>query len=435
MQYRTTHCCWLRASYQPEPAENVPVPGQLWDIAGIKKIKDLFKTSFAKSRRLQLHCVKLACCWPDHRSAYADLLGNLVSLGDVEALAYQYPGQQDMLQVSNKLLKQVSLLFMLFNFRQFRTTHSAMKCRRQIVLCSCLRDLAAQSILLFSSVQIQIWMRKFQRRNFRVVVLHHMQQPNRKPTNSMNVADEAYDWLTYLKQELHMAQLTLPSQSSGSYAPGPPHVQNGTMHTPPRPPPPPAHVASAPRSNSASRTLPLPYQPGNQLRPLSAGPPPPAKRQVLIVNGGQVKAGPSSNLGQPVNAPNTVGPSSNTRRYVTAQITAGPSSNPQQPVTPQNTGGPGSNPRQPVVPAATSHQQKSGPGNALSRIIPDLLPEDSDSKSSRDRAVPPALYLPSKPQPGAKAPVKSGPTDAQVHTCNACMLIFVSALLHDSLST
>ena len=93
-------------------AENVPVPSQLWDIAGIKKLRDLFKNSFAKSRRLQLHCIKLACCWPDHRSAYADLLGKLVSLGDVEALAYQYPGQDDMLQVSNKLLKQVSLLFL-----------------------------------------------------------------------------------------------------------------------------------------------------------------------------------------------------------------------------------------------------------------------------------------------------------------------------------
>lgn len=111
------HCIHdtLRDSQCPHDsnhAENVPVPSQLWDNGGIKKLRDLFKNSFAKSRRLQLHCIKLACCWPDHRSAYADLLGKLVLLGDVEALAYQYPGQEDMLQVSNKLLKQVSLLVM-----------------------------------------------------------------------------------------------------------------------------------------------------------------------------------------------------------------------------------------------------------------------------------------------------------------------------------
>lgn len=80
-------------------------------MAGIKKLRDLLKRNFAKSRRLQLHCMKLACCWPDHRTPYADLLGMLVSLGDVEALGYQFPGQNDMLQSSNKLLKQASLFF------------------------------------------------------------------------------------------------------------------------------------------------------------------------------------------------------------------------------------------------------------------------------------------------------------------------------------
>lgn len=278
-------------------------------------------------------------------------------------------------------------------------------------------------VFISSDPNLDEKVQELQRRNFRVFVLHHTQQANRKPTNSMNVADEAYDWLTYLKQELRMPQLTLPPHKSGSNAPEPPHGQNGTMHTPPRPPPPPAYVASVPRSNSSSKTLPLPYQPGNQPRPLSAGPPPPANRQVSIVNGVQ--------LG---NQQNTVGPKSNTRQYVTVQSTAGPSSNPlalqhtaglssnpRQPMTAQNTAVPSSNPRQPGMTAARSHQPRNGPGNVLFRIIPDLLPEDSDSSSSRNHAPAPALYLPSKPQPGAKAASNSGPTDVQVHMCSACM--------------
>ncbi len=89
-------------------AENVPVPEQLRDPSGIKQLKDLLKHRFAKTRSLQLHCIKLACRWPDCRSPYANLLGWLTTLGDVEALGYQWQGQKDKIHNADRLLKQAS---------------------------------------------------------------------------------------------------------------------------------------------------------------------------------------------------------------------------------------------------------------------------------------------------------------------------------------
>lgn len=89
-------------------AENVPVPDQLRTPAGIKQVKTVLRDKFAKSRELQLHCIKLACRWPDHRSPYADLLGWLTTLGDVEALGYQWQGQKDKSHNADRLLKQVN---------------------------------------------------------------------------------------------------------------------------------------------------------------------------------------------------------------------------------------------------------------------------------------------------------------------------------------
>ncbi len=88
-------------------AENVPVPDQLRNPAGIKQLKTALRDKFAKSRALQLHCIKLACRWPDHSSPYADLLGWLTTLGDVEALGYQWQGQKDKSHNADRLLKQV----------------------------------------------------------------------------------------------------------------------------------------------------------------------------------------------------------------------------------------------------------------------------------------------------------------------------------------
>ncbi|KAL0044763.1 hypothetical protein WJX82_008656 [Trebouxia sp. C0006] len=92
--------------------ENVPVPEQLRDPSGIKQLKDLLKDRFAKTRSLQLHCIKLACRWPDCRSPYATLLGWLTTLGDVEALGYQWQGQKDKIHNADRLLKQAADRFM-----------------------------------------------------------------------------------------------------------------------------------------------------------------------------------------------------------------------------------------------------------------------------------------------------------------------------------
>lgn len=88
----------------------MPIPDQLRDPAGVKKLKELLKDKFGKSRQHQLHCMKLACRWPDYRSPYADLLGLLTTLGDVEALGFQWQGQKDKMHNADRLLKQVSFL-------------------------------------------------------------------------------------------------------------------------------------------------------------------------------------------------------------------------------------------------------------------------------------------------------------------------------------
>lgn len=75
------------------PAENVPIPTELRDANGIKALTVRLKDFFAKSRQKHLHCIKFACAWPDYRSQYADLLGNLTLLGDMEAIAYQWQGR------------------------------------------------------------------------------------------------------------------------------------------------------------------------------------------------------------------------------------------------------------------------------------------------------------------------------------------------------
>ncbi|KAA6421238.1 MAG: hypothetical protein FRX49_08937 [Trebouxia sp. A1-2] len=92
--------------------ENVPVPDQLRNPPGIKQLKTALKDKFAKSRALQLHCIKLACRWPDHSSPYADLLGWLTTLGDVEALGYQWQGQKDKSHNADRLLKPAADRFM-----------------------------------------------------------------------------------------------------------------------------------------------------------------------------------------------------------------------------------------------------------------------------------------------------------------------------------
>lgn len=59
--------------------------------------------------------MKLACRWPDYRSPYADWLGLLTTLGDVETLGYQWQGQKDKTHNADRLLKQVILSVLFFD--------------------------------------------------------------------------------------------------------------------------------------------------------------------------------------------------------------------------------------------------------------------------------------------------------------------------------
>ena len=227
-------------------------------------------------------------------------------------------------------------------------------------------------VFISSDQNLDEKVQELQRRNFRVVVLYHEQTPNRKyPANIMNIADEAHDWLIYLQQELHMPHLTVSSHKAASHASGLPHGHSSTMNVPIRPAALPAVPAS--RSNVSKA---LSYQPGNQPYPPAPNvrPPAPSHRQ-----------GYASNGLQPLTAPNTASPSSN--------------------------------PRQPGMTAVSSNQHRNGHPDSLSRMLPDLLPEDSGSVSSRHHGVNPSAYMPTKPQPGMKAGGYAGSADAQVQPC------------------
>ncbi len=79
-------------------AENVAVPEQLRDATGIKQLTQLLKEEFANKLGKELYSIKLA---------YADLLGSLTTLGDVEALSYQWQGRADKVHNADRMLKRV----------------------------------------------------------------------------------------------------------------------------------------------------------------------------------------------------------------------------------------------------------------------------------------------------------------------------------------
>lgn len=82
---------------------------------------------------------------------------------------------------------------------------------------------------------------ELQRRNFKVVVLYHGPSASQKPVSITSVADEPYDWLSFLKKELGTSQLTL--------APYDPTVYHGTYQS--------QNLESMPRPSSASMRQPL----------------------------------------------------------------------------------------------------------------------------------------------------------------------------------
>ncbi len=67
--------------------ENVSLPVQLRNVDGIAQLMALLKEHFATVRKLRVHSVKLACCWPEEQSPFENLLGWLSTIGGVETMA------------------------------------------------------------------------------------------------------------------------------------------------------------------------------------------------------------------------------------------------------------------------------------------------------------------------------------------------------------
>lgn len=60
---------------------------------------------------------------------------------------------------------------------------------------------------------------ELQRRNFKVVVLYHEPYASQRPVSIINAADEAHDWLPFLRQELGMPQLSISDYDASVHQP------------------------------------------------------------------------------------------------------------------------------------------------------------------------------------------------------------------------
>lgn len=74
---------------------------------------------------------------------------------------------------------------------------------------------------------------ELQRRNFKVVVLYHSPFASQKPVSITSVADESHDWLTFLKQELGTADLTIAPYDPNAYHGAPQSAKSGVTPAPP----------------------------------------------------------------------------------------------------------------------------------------------------------------------------------------------------------
>ena len=88
-------------------AENVAVPEELRSAAGVQELTKVLKDTFATARSKELYSIKLACRWSHPRTPYSDLLGYLTTLGDVEALSYQWQGHADKVHNADRMLRRV----------------------------------------------------------------------------------------------------------------------------------------------------------------------------------------------------------------------------------------------------------------------------------------------------------------------------------------
>ena len=100
-------------SFECFSAENVAVPEELRHAAGVQLLTETLKAEFATKLNKELHCIKLACRWSHPQSPYSDLLGSLTTLGDVEALSYQWQGHPgDKVHNADRMLRRVGFQFM-----------------------------------------------------------------------------------------------------------------------------------------------------------------------------------------------------------------------------------------------------------------------------------------------------------------------------------
>ena len=77
---------------------------------GVQLLTNLLKDKFAVEKRKELYSIKLACHWSHPKAPYSDLLGNLTTLGDVEALSYQWQGYGgDKIHNADRMLRRVRL--------------------------------------------------------------------------------------------------------------------------------------------------------------------------------------------------------------------------------------------------------------------------------------------------------------------------------------
>ncbi|KAL3130391.1 hypothetical protein ABBQ38_008216 [Trebouxia sp. C0009 RCD-2024] len=172
--------------------EKVGVPEELRSADRVRALTDLLKTKFATERGNELYCITLACHWCHPNAPDSDLFGSLTTVGDVEALSYQWQEhRRDKNHNADRMLRRASDRFM-----------RALEERGPN---------APQHLVVFitSDEEFSEEIAELQSRNFKVEVLYHTTGDSTEPVITINAADRADDWLEFLKTHLQTPNLTL----------------------------------------------------------------------------------------------------------------------------------------------------------------------------------------------------------------------------------
>lgn len=207
------------------------------------RLTDLLRDFFATSRQKQLHCIKFASKWPDHRSAYADLLGTLTQLGDMEALTYHWQGKPDKNHNADHMLIRVCRQLLNNHARQY----VKQGCCGRLLLGKLLRlpcvsqnwqsflqaaqrfshmmgrfTVKPEHLVVFitSDADFQNVIPDLKARNFKVEVVYHTPLISEKPRSIKNTAHMAYPWKKFLEDHLGMGPLTVEAYPESMKQPG-----------------------------------------------------------------------------------------------------------------------------------------------------------------------------------------------------------------------